>query len=347
MPESFLVIVKCMTFNHHAYIEDAMNGFCMQKTDFPYLCIVMDDCSADGEQEVIKNYVAEHFNSITNEETDDYVLNLCQHKTNENCYFAVFYLKYNHYSIKKEKGLYYSKWLNNSKYVALCEGDDYWIDESKLQKQVVFLEENVDYGMCFTSFNILYQSKNRIEYDLFNTKPCKYKTKYNLQDWIISRDYLAPMSWLVKKDLWNNIPNIQSCDGTFVYVATFLAKSKIKYIDKITCVYRVLESSASHSNDLKTVYLRNSNLIQTTLELIKCFRLPEEFKQKCLQKYYHVSFKLFIIFDTFQVLRHKYNSMEKKSFIEKVEFFLGMSNFGRLLFRLLYSFHWKYLRHLI
>ena len=147
LPESFMVIVKCMTFNHHAYIKDAMDGFCMQMTISPYLCIVMDDCSTDGEQEVIENYVVEHFNLLSTEETDDYVLNLCQHKTNDNCYFAVFYLKYNHYSIKKSKVSYYSEWQNKCKYIAICEGDDYWIDGRKLQMQVDFLGENEKYSM--------------------------------------------------------------------------------------------------------------------------------------------------------------------------------------------------------
>lgn len=164
MPESFLVIVKCMTYNHHAYIEDAMNGFCMQKTSFPYLCIVMDDCSTDGEQEVIKNYVDEHFNTLSTEETDDYVLNLCQHKTNENCYFAVFYLKYNHWTAKKSKIPYYSRWQDKCKYIALCEGDDYWIDERKLQMQVDFLERNEEYGMCYTGFDVVSADKEPLEW---------------------------------------------------------------------------------------------------------------------------------------------------------------------------------------
>lgn len=149
MPESFLVVVQCMTFNHHAYIEDAMNGFCMQKTDFPYICIVMDDCSTDGEQEVIKNYVDEHFNLLSTDETDDYVLNFCQHKTNENCYFAVFYLKYNHYSINKDKTPYYLKWQDKCKYVAFCEGDDYWIDCSFLLSSVDYLKVNKSYSAVY------------------------------------------------------------------------------------------------------------------------------------------------------------------------------------------------------
>ena len=68
-----------MTFNHAQYIEDALNGFTMQQTTFPYVCCIIDDASTDGEQEVIRNYLNEHFDLedkmiARHEETDDYVL---------------------------------------------------------------------------------------------------------------------------------------------------------------------------------------------------------------------------------------------------------------------------------
>ena len=59
--ESFKVVVRCLTYNHSKYIEEAMNGFCMQKTDFPFLCIIVDDASNDGAQDVIKNYLEHNF----------------------------------------------------------------------------------------------------------------------------------------------------------------------------------------------------------------------------------------------------------------------------------------------
>ena len=95
------VCVRCITFNQSSYIEDALNGFTMQKTNFPYVCTIIDDASTDGEQEVIKKYLQDNFDLedksvVRNEDTDDYVLNFAQHKTNRNCYFAVLYLKYNH-----------------------------------------------------------------------------------------------------------------------------------------------------------------------------------------------------------------------------------------------------------
>lgn len=58
---NFTVRIKCITFNHAPYIVDAMNGFCMQKTSFPFVVVIQDDTSTDGEPEVIKQYLQEHF----------------------------------------------------------------------------------------------------------------------------------------------------------------------------------------------------------------------------------------------------------------------------------------------
>ena len=57
----YMVRVSCMTYNHASYIEDAMNGFCMQETSFPFVCTIVDDASTDGEQDVIQKYLNEHF----------------------------------------------------------------------------------------------------------------------------------------------------------------------------------------------------------------------------------------------------------------------------------------------
>ena len=114
-----MVLVRCYTFNHAAYIEDAMNGFCMQKTTFPFICAIVDDASTDGEQEIIKKYLRQHFDLddktfVRNEETDDYIMTVARHKTNKNCTFAVFFLKYNHYSIKKARLTYLDRWFEKA-----------------------------------------------------------------------------------------------------------------------------------------------------------------------------------------------------------------------------------------
>lgn len=163
-PENYKVCVVCNTYNHAAFIKDALNGFDKQKTDFPFLCVVVDDASTDGQVELICRYI-ERVGDIDNmhkEETDDYALIIVRHVRNINCFFAVYYLKYNHYR-KKNKYPYFSKWINAAKFVALCEGDDYWTDPCKLQKQVNLLEANQDCVVCSAGFEIHHEYDSQIE----------------------------------------------------------------------------------------------------------------------------------------------------------------------------------------
>ena len=156
---NFKVLVRCYTFNHASFITDAMNGFCMQQTDFPFICTIVDDASIDGEQDVMNKYVNENFdledtNIVRNEKTNDYVMTFARHRTNPNCYFATYFLKYNHRSIHKAKINYLNKWTEHVDYISICEGDDYWTDPLKLQKQVDFLENHSDCILCSHDFKV-------------------------------------------------------------------------------------------------------------------------------------------------------------------------------------------------
>lgn len=152
---NYKVLVSCMTFNQSRYIVDAMNGFCMQETSFPFICVIMDDASTDGEQEVIDAYLKENFDLSCTDETAYALIASGQHKTNRNCYFIVYYLKENHYSQKKDKKAYLKNIQSKIEYIALCEGDDYWTDSSKLQKQADFLDNNPDYTAVYTTAILL------------------------------------------------------------------------------------------------------------------------------------------------------------------------------------------------
>ena len=162
------VAIECLTYNHAPYIEDAMNGFCMQQTEFPFVAIIVDDASSDGEPDVIKAYLNCHFNmpNARQWETDEAFLIEACHNENHNCWFAVILLKKNYFQQRKNKSPLYSKWFKLAKYTAFCEGDDYWINSSKLQQQVDFLESHPDYSMCFHDVNIKAE-EGRVWYDVF------------------------------------------------------------------------------------------------------------------------------------------------------------------------------------
>ena len=82
-------------------------------------------------------------------ENDDAHFIYAHHNTNPNCYFLVILLKYNFWQAKKTKVPLYADFEKNAKYIAFCEGDDYWIAANKLQVQVEYLSKNTDTGLVF------------------------------------------------------------------------------------------------------------------------------------------------------------------------------------------------------
>ena len=249
-----LVCVWSITYNHAPYIADAMNGFCMQKTSFPFVCAVIDDCSTDGEQEVISNYLHEHFDLedqsvVRNEETDDYKLVYARHKENHNCFFVVLYLKYNHYSIGKDsrKYEYIEEFEKNAKYIALCEGDDYWIDPLKLQKQVDYMENHPECGLVYTNSRIFNQSAGTFS-DVTFPKQSDFKG-------LLVESVIFTLTTCFKRELYVRYLQEIQVDPNWLMGDTPLwlfiaAQGPIKYLTDVTSVYRVLENSASHSTDI-------------------------------------------------------------------------------------------------
>lgn len=253
----YIVSVECMTFNQSQYITDAMNGFIMQQTNFPFVVTVVDDASTDGEQDVIRAYVNEHFdvedtNVAYEKETDYAYITYAQHKTNKNCYFAVLYLKENHYSQRKSKYPYLSEWRDNVKYIAICEGDDYWIHSQKLQMQVDFLEKNKEYSLCFHNAIITYDDivkKSEIFCDILQDRDV------SLEDIIAS--WIIPTASIVyRKSVVENYPewtrSIYSGDFTLQLIA--YSKGKLYYINKIMSIYRKTYNSTSVSSAVKKTF---------------------------------------------------------------------------------------------
>lgn len=142
------VCVRCFTYNQRDYIEEAMNSFCMQQTSFPFICCIVDDCSTDGEQEVIRNYLSHNFEkALSDYETEHGNVYLARHKKNTNCFFVFLALNKNLYG-QRIKYDYISQWRNLAIYEASCEGDDYWLTTDKLQKQFDALESHPKIDMC-------------------------------------------------------------------------------------------------------------------------------------------------------------------------------------------------------
>lgn len=136
-----IVSIKCMAYNHEKYIVDALDGFLMQKTNFPFEVIVHDDASTDKTAEIIREYELKFPKII-----------------------KPIYEEENQFS-KHDGSL--GRVVNSmlrGKYIAICEGDDYWIDPLKLQKQIKFLEENEKFSACYSNVKGIDSDGNELKY---------------------------------------------------------------------------------------------------------------------------------------------------------------------------------------
>ena len=141
--EQPFLAIKCMVYNQAPYIRQCLDGFVMQQTNFPFIAIVHDDASTDGSASIIQEY-ADRYPEI----------------------IRPLFEEENQYS---KPGMTIGRMLLNMevpesvKYIAICEGDDYWTDPLKLQKQVDFLECHPDFSICHHRIRIFNQDTNLFE----------------------------------------------------------------------------------------------------------------------------------------------------------------------------------------
>lgn len=225
-----MVSIRCITYNQEKYIRDALEGFVMQKTNFRFEAIVHDDASTDGTADIIREY-AERYPDI----------------------IKPIYETENQYS-KHDGSL--GRIMNaacTGKYIAYCEGDDYWIDPLKLQKQVDFLETHPSYSMCWTD---AFQETNgkKIPY---NRYPKDFESPVGD---IIEQGglWIPTASTLYRNSVMLKFPKgVTICDYTYQMFAAFMGK--VYYLAKPSCVYRYM-SQGSWTSGVKYAspkYARN------------------------------------------------------------------------------------------
>lgn len=272
--QNYKVLCNCITYNQSRYIEDTLKGFSMQKTDFQFVCLVVEDCSTDGEQDVIKAWLNRECNMSKAECIDLDLANviIVPHKSNHSCTLAIYLLKRN---LRKEPQLKESltePWSQHSEYIALCEGDDYWIDPLKLQKQVDLLDSSPNVGMCYTQSKV-YIQKQKILSNVVLAKDCGESFEY-----MLLREPAITLTSMLRRKLMDQYfkeicPNNKKwLMGDTPLWLWFAANSKIKAMPIVTSVYRQLENSASHSNDIKKLLRFNTSTEE--IRLFFCEKYP-------------------------------------------------------------------------
>lgn len=252
---SYSVCTLCYTYNQESYILDALTGFTAQESSTPVVYAIVDDASTDKTPELLSAFLEENFS--TDDLQEAYVekegfgnLYFARHRTNVNCFFAVILLRENHYRMKKSKLPYLKRWIDNSKYIAICEGDDYWTDPKKLQKQVDFLESNADFVMCCSAFSLTMEGRE-------NEKTIvRFDKEEIVLDDLLRQYWIGTLTTVFRRDAFSAykppFPNLPMGD---LPLWGFLAsRGRIKYFPDVTANYRQLNSSASHYTDPRKQY---------------------------------------------------------------------------------------------
>jgi glycosyltransferase involved in cell wall biosynthesis len=273
MNKEILISVCIITYNHEAFIAECLEGAVKQKLNFPYEIIISDDKSSDRTLEICREY-AEKYPTFIRLKENDANLGMTKNYTS---------------TILSSLG----------KYIAICEGDDYWTDPLKLKKQVDFLESNPDYAFCYHHVKIVQEGA------IMNHK---LEMNENQPD-------TSTIAEVLKKSIWPHINSVVFRNGAmrndvsswfnkcisadWALLSLITGHKKIKYFKETMSVYRQHGSGIWSQNSrirnvlntLKTANILNENIVKprdkkhiywpihySYLELIKYYKLINPIK---------------------------------------------------------------------
>ena len=221
------VSIVCISYNHEKFITQAIDSFLAQKANFEYEIIIADDASQDNTKDIISVYAEKHSNVVP-------ILRQKNTGVQPNLVGAMAIAK--------------------GEYIALCEGDDFWTDDKKLQKQVDFMSDNTEYSLCFHPVRVFYE--NQEKEDSIHPKSSK-NSVFNLEE-LIKNNYIQTNSVMYRKKTYDKIPlNILPLDW---YLHLYHAKSgKVGFINEVMSTYRRHSGGVwwDSNNDISNIWTKH------------------------------------------------------------------------------------------
>ena len=260
------VSVKMITYKHEKFIKQAIEGVLMQETDFKFDLIISDDCSPDNTHKIVNEIIINH--------SKGFKIKYFRHQKNigmiDNGVFA----------INKCTG----------KYIAYCEGDDYWTDALKLQKQVDFMEKNISYSCCAHYSYTKYDTLNEPEVQLYN-QAYKNNGIFGKKDFMHVNKFHTS-SLLIRKNYINQFLNdnpVTHRDN--ILKIKLLQFGYIKVLPETMSTYRRNETGISQKININRLYQTE---IASTIALgkeLKGFYLKSLYLRSHWHKYYLINEK--------------------------------------------------------
>jgi glycosyltransferase involved in cell wall biosynthesis len=276
-----LVSVKMITYNHEPNITQAIEGVLQQETDFPIELVIGEDCSTDRTREIALNFQRKYpdvIRVITSKKNVGSKIN--NNRTREAC---------------------------RGKYVAFCEGDDYWQDPHKLKKQVDYMESHPACGLVYSSYDVYHCKENITIKDFIRYRKWQIIENPKVSDYFVnlentdgSRVGVLTCTAMVRRNLYDQIVesdpylhksnNFKMGDTQLWVEMTNIAN--IHYIPESMATHIITDESASRSKDIKKVLLFKLSNAELVLYLCNKYNLPIHIKQKFEDYKWRVSMRL-------------------------------------------------------
>lgn len=245
---SLRVSINCITYNHENYIKEALDSFLMQKVDFDYEILIHDDASTDRTVEIIREYQKKYPNIIKP---------ILQKKNQQSQGVKKISYRFNH---TRAEG----------KYIAICEGDDFWTDPNKLQKQVDYMELNEKCTMCFHAANII-NNENIVKGTI---RPYSEDTVCNTEDLIIGGGgFCSTQSIVYRKEAFDDAPEFyfEAPVGDYPLQIITASKGYAYYIDDNMSTYRKIMSGGSGWSNINKSAEANIKINYQLNSMLDCF----------------------------------------------------------------------------
>lgn len=231
--EPIMVAIHCLVYNHEPYLRDCFEGFVMQKTNFRFVAVVHDDCSTDGSASIIREYEAKY----------PEIIKPIYESENQ----------YSKHDWSLERIMSEAIDATGAKYVAMCEGDDYWIDPLKLQKQVDILEADETLMACCSAYSIVDNHSKIIKAkDEKAVVKDNKEGRYNLRDFFRDDHRYPTLTVLYrnihKKEIREKFAHTRNAFlGDWTMWICLLIYGDMYYIDEVTAAYRINPTSVTHT----------------------------------------------------------------------------------------------------
>lgn len=238
-----LVSIVCTVYNKAPWLKETIEHFLLQETDFSFDILLIDDCSTDGSREIVADYAQRFpdkiraFYNDTNQGIARTWVKICQEVTAD--------------------------------YLARCDGDDYWTDQKKLQKQVDALRMNPQSKWVSTDIDYVNEEGEVIAQAVFESG--LVSKAHSFEQMLATRGFTAPSTWLIETELMKEVSqelNVDTADDTFDLQLDLFQRTELIYLPEVTVAYRVNQGSDSRPKEFSKIKHRFNRLLETQLSYL-------------------------------------------------------------------------------